>query len=255
MRTLSPRWRSLTAALLLSAAPAWAQDAECADRCQAAADSLRARCVDARDRDCAAIAAAGQAQCLDQCVPFDPPSDAELETLARQIAARVSDARLTRYEAIDYLGAGDVPQTRLFVFVTGRPPAPGAVREAGFDLAAWDDRFVCVEVGLVPDVPPVVGYWAGAPVEYLALAEARASVARDLRLGTAAVARRYGGAIAPVLALRDGRGRVGFFSTSSRHTTDRFEVRAAAGDRRGSARAAQFQTQWTRHLNRVRAAR
>lgn len=248
--------RTAVVLALSSAAPAGAVEYEdCENYCVDRGARLAEAC---QEPDCQQEVEARVAACVEQlCLTEVAPSADQIAALARRHAETAFGGPLYPYAVIDQQATDEVVLSRLFIFATRDDVAPPEQLMVEFDhdpgARRWLDLFRCVEVGVGPATPPVIGYWRGLPAEYALTQKARRALARELGDDAAArapVVRRYGPSIAPVLALRHGR-ETWYFDTTSRHVLTEFVARRREGIDRDPAhieRRLQFKALWLARL-------
>ena len=186
-----------------------ARDHACESACHQKAHAHNRSCRG--QRGCTVSRREMRSVCTQVCQPQAPPTDAEIQAIAEAKAEDITDMPVEIYETIDYLDADGTPRTRLFVFTTDNLPRRSHLVRILQNQRVRDivnDRIVCVEIGLKPHLPPIVGYWQGMPVEHLVETDARNRLARDHDSANPVLTRRYGNALTPVLEFEDEQGRI-----------------------------------------------
>jgi hypothetical protein len=157
------------------------------------------------------------------------------------------------YETIDYLDTDGSPRTRLFVFTTDPLPQRSQLVRIIRNQRAReivDTRIVCVELGLSPELPPIVGYWQGMPIEHIVETEARNRLAQDHDSRNPVLTRRYGNALTPILEFEDEQGRI---AVDGRNLQVQRDANLRVVSRRAPNSRERLQTRqaWNNQLRRV----
>ncbi|MFK7987579.1 MAG: hypothetical protein AB8I08_16285 [Sandaracinaceae bacterium] len=199
--------------------------------------------------------------CLEAlCAPATAPNSAELEEMARTEAELLAGGEVELRAETDFLGAGHLPMTRLYLFAN-RTDAPSAATamdraaagETTFRGEPWSEWFSCVEVGLVAEAPPIVGYWSGVPLHWAAEADAADRVEREFGIHHGHVTRRFRSAWLSAFEVVGDEGRA-YVDGPTGAVSMNFRVsvwdEATRADRRS-----QFARAWERRLDAVRRQR
>jgi hypothetical protein len=178
--------------------------------------------------------------CETRCTLPERPTDAELLNIAARRAAAETRQRLSLVQQRDYLDLSGSPRTRVYVW--GPPGMP-------IDTAR-PDRFFCVEMGLRPDVPPVVGFWRGLPQAEMRRVDAERALRRTFRSERLVPGPVYGNGLLPVLSYRDAAG-VAYVDVRSLGLARELLAPRVAEDRTGR-RTLAYNRAWQLSLNTIR---
>ncbi len=236
--------RFISTLSILLLAPLGAQAVDCELYCEALQQRAAEQC---RDRACLSRLADSLELCIEaQCAPEPAPDDATLEAIARRKAVDLLGARIQLVEAQDHLAEDDSLRSRVYVFTRLSRTPSRAARVSSATRRADVQSYACVEVGLRPELPPVMGYWKGLSAEYHIEADARA--ATGARGGPV---KRYGNGIFPMLVFRDASGLIAYDSASRRTTRNLAPRPRPLQPQRELARRQQFKRHWVRAIQQV----
>jgi len=218
------------ALIAIMASPAIATTDSCETYCARAAQQSQERCVATRDvNTCAERLSIGMSMCTDQCnAEVTLPSIKGLRAMAQRQAAAQWGADVRLFDEQVYLSGDENARTRLFVFARGNhrldKDAVLLRLAAGANATDFDEKFACVEMGATLDMPPIVAFWDGLPLEYIADAQYTTRLREDFGDRDYRMNRRFRSAVFPLFEYDANGGRF-FVDGRSRQTSDRVKLR------------------------------